>query len=61
MAAALEYREYAEQQLDAAQSAQLPQVRQRHLQAAERWQQLADEQERFELPALPKLRQDFFY
>ena len=42
MACALEYREFAEQQLNAARSAQLPLVRQRHLQAAERWQQLAD-------------------
>jgi hypothetical protein len=61
MACALEYREFAEQQLSAARSAQLPLVRQRHLQAAERWQQLADEQERFELPALPKLRQEYFF
>jgi hypothetical protein len=31
------------------------------LQAAERWQQLAEEQERFEMPALPKLRQEYFF
>jgi hypothetical protein len=61
MAFALEYREFASQQLNAAQSAALPLVRERHLQAAERWQQLAEEHERFEQPPGAMGRQDYFY
>lgn len=61
MAFALEYREYADQQLKAAHSAALPLVRQRHLQAAERWQQLAEEHERFEHRPGRQQRQDYFY
>lgn len=61
MAFALEYREFAMQQLNAAHAAALPMVRQRHLQAAERWQQLAEEHERFEEPPCINHRQNFFY
>ncbi len=61
MAFALEYREFAMQQLKAARTAALPLVRQRHLEAADRWQQLAEEHERFELPVSTMQRQDYFY
>ncbi len=61
MACAMEYREFAEQQLSAAATADLPLVRQRHLTAAERWQRLAEELERFQMPARPLQRQDMFY
>lgn len=61
MAFALEYREFAERQIRAANTAALPLVRQRHLQAAERWQQLAEEHERFEQPPGRKQRQDYFF
>ncbi len=62
MACSNEYREFAEQQFNAAERAELPLVRQRHLKAAERWQQLADEMEQFERPArVAGMRQDYFY
>ena len=61
MAFALEYREYADRQIKAAHTSALPQVRQRHLQAAERWQQLAEEHERFEQPRGRMQSQDYFY
>ena len=61
MACAMEYREFAEQQLAAAAAADLPLVRQRHLAAAERWERLAEELERFEIPTRPIQRQEMFY
>jgi len=59
MGCAVEYRQFAEQQRSAANEAKLPLVRQLHLEAAERWQQLAEEQELFERPT--KRVQDMFY
>lgn len=61
MACSMEYRQFAEQQVNAALTAELPLVRKRHLEAAERWKQLADEMERFELPTMRRRPQEVFY
>lgn len=61
MACSSEYRENAAQQREAAASTDLPMVKLRLLEAAERWDQLADEVERYELPMRQDQRQDIFY
>jgi hypothetical protein len=61
MTCSFEYRANAEQQRDAAAATNLPMVKLRLLEAAERWDQLADEVERYELPLRPARRQDVFY
>jgi hypothetical protein len=61
MGCAVEYREFAQQQRTAAEVCNLPQVRQRHLEAAERWAQLAEELERFEFTEGKLFKQEYFY
>jgi hypothetical protein len=61
MGCAVEYREFAQQQLSAAEGSNLPLVRQRHLEAAARWAQLAEELERFEIPEGRLFKQEYFY
>ena len=61
MACSSEYRDNAAQQREAATSTNLPMVKHRLLEAAERWDQLADEVERYELPLRPARRQEIFY
>ncbi len=54
MAASAEYRIFAEEQRRAADQASLPQVRMRHLAAADSWERIAQEQELFELTRRPR-------
>jgi hypothetical protein len=61
MAVSSEYRANAEQQRAAAAATNLPMVKLRLLDAADRWDQLADELERYELPLRPARRQEVFY
>jgi hypothetical protein len=61
MGCAIEYREFAEQQLSAAEETNLPLVRMRHLEAAERWARLAEELERFQLTEGTRFNQEIFY
>ena len=61
MACSSEYRANAEQQREAAEATALPMVRGRLLEAAERWDQLADEVERYELTRRQTRRQEVFY
>ncbi len=61
MGCAIEYREFAEQQLSAAEDSNLPLVRMRHLEAAERWARLAEELERFQISDRALFDQDIFY
>lgn len=53
MAASAEYRGFAAEQRRAAEQACLPQVRLRHLAAADSWERIAVEQELFELTRRP--------
>ena len=59
MASPCEYRANAAQQREAAAATSLPQVKSRLLDAAERWDQLADEVERFALR--PRRRNEMYY
>jgi hypothetical protein len=61
MGCAVEYREFEQQLRSAAEVSTLPMVRQRHLEAAERWAQLAEELERFEIPEGKLFKQEYFY
>ncbi len=61
MACSVEYRDLAAQQRSEAEAAQLPQVRSRHLDAAKRWEILAEELERFEVPVQAHQLQQIFY
>ncbi len=61
MSNAAEYRDFAEQQREAAQTSALPLVRIRHLEAAQRWDRLAEETERFAVRAPAHHRMDLFY
>lgn len=54
MAAAAEYRLFAQDQRRAAEAASLPQVRMRHLAAADSWERIAEKQELFELTRRPR-------
>jgi len=54
MAASAEYRSFAEERRRAGGEASLPQVRMRHLAAADSWERIAQEQELFELTRRPR-------
>lgn len=54
MAASAEYRMFAQEQRRAAEEASLPQVRMRHLAAADSWERIAQEQDLFELTRRPR-------
>ena len=61
MACANEYRDFAAQQRQEAEACALPLARQRHLNAARRWESLAEETERFEIRNSGHVRIDMIY
>ena len=61
MSNATEYRDFAEQQRQAARNCALPLVRSRHLEAAQRWECLAEETERFEVRSFRQPGMELFY